>query len=70
MYYKFLVETLQLMNNNSWHTIAKKASSSEEAMMEILRDAIARDLTIFKIEFLGQYWEEPLCNTTFRKHLK
>ena len=70
MYYKFHVETLEWVNNGSCHTIAKKSSSRTEAIQEILRDAIERGLTIEKIEFMGQYWEEPSCKTTFRKHLK
>ena len=70
MYYKFHVETLELVNNGNCHTIAKKTSSRNEAMMQILRDAIVRGLTIDKIEFVGQYLVEPLCNTSFRKNLK
>ena len=69
MYYKFFVETLESVDNDQWHTIAKKASSRTEAIQKILRDAIARDLTIEIIEFIGQYYAEPLCNTTFRKNL-
>ena len=67
MYYKFHVETLELVNNGNCHTIAKKASSRNEAMMQILRDAIVRGLTIEKIEFMGQYWAERRCNSSFRK---
>lgn len=70
MYYKFFVETLEMVNNDQWHTIAKKASSRTEAIQKILRDAIALDLTIEIIEFVGQYRVIPLCNTTFRKQLK
>lgn len=66
MYYKFYVETLQLVNNDHCHTIAKKASDRTDAMMQILSDAIARGLIIEKIEFVGQYLVEPLCNTAFR----
>lgn len=67
MYYKFRVETTQSVDNDYGHTIAKKASSTEEAIMEILRDAIVRGFSIDKIEFVGQYLAEPMCPTTFRK---
>lgn len=70
MYYKFHVETLQLVNCDQCHTIAKRANNRSDAMMQILRDAIVLGLTIEKIEFVGQYMEEPLCGTTFRKNLK
>lgn len=66
MYYVFHVETLELVNNDNCHTIAKNATSRTYAMMEILLDAIVCGLTIDKIEFVGQYLVEPLCNTTFR----
>lgn len=70
MYYKFHVETLELINNNAHHAIVKNARSRTDAMMQILSDAIVLGLTIEKIEFVGQYYAEPLCNTTFRKILK
>ena len=66
MYYKFYVETLELINNSPHHAIVKNASSRTEAMMQILNDAIALGFTIDKIEFVGQYFIEPLCNTSFR----
>jgi hypothetical protein len=68
MYYKFHVETLELVNNGNCHTIAKKASKRTDAMMKILSDAIVCGLTIDKIEFVGQYYAEPLCNASFRKY--
>lgn len=70
MYYKFHVETLEMVNNNNCHTIAKKASNRTDAIMQILRDATVHGLTVDKIEFEGQYYAEPLCNTTFRKNFK
>ena len=69
MYYKFLVETLELVNKGNCHTITKKASNRTDAMMQILRDAIVRGLTIEKIEFMGQYWAEPPCSSSFRRCL-
>lgn len=71
MYYEFNVEVLQLIDGSHYHTIAKEASSQEEAMLEIIRDAIARGLSIEIIEFRGQYWEKPSwIITTFRKPIK
>lgn len=68
MYYKFHVETLELVNNDQCHTIAKKARNRTDAMTQILRDAIVCGLTIEKIEFIGQYYAEPLCNASFRRY--
>jgi len=67
MFYKFQVETLQLIDNSPYHMIAKCAANAESAMAMIANEAEKFGLSINNIEFYGQFNEMPAhCTTTFR----
>ena len=52
--YEFEIDTLELNGSHNGHSIiAKKANSSNEALLLIINDAIKNGFTIEEVSFLG-----------------
>lgn len=67
MFYKFEIETLQLIDGSHYHTIIKYAVNAESAISLITNEAQKLGLSITNITFCGQYYEMPSnCRNTFR----
>ena len=67
MFYKFIIETLQLTEGSSHHTIIKYAVNAESAIVQIANEAQKLGFSITNIEYCGQYNEmPPNCRNTFR----
>lgn len=67
MFYKFIIETLQLTEGSSHHTIVKYAVNADSAIVQIANEAQKLGYSITNIEYCGQYNEmPPNCRNTFR----
>ena len=68
MIYEFDVETLERNSSNTgYSTVAKKAQSSNEALLSIVNDAIKNGFTINEISFRGQ--REDYRQNGYRKEV-
>lgn len=58
-WFTFIVETIENINGSTSHNIAKKAESSNYAMMQVVSDAMAENITIDDITYCGEYESKP-----------